>query len=142
MRITLQVCLLAFWCLPAQAQDLPPLEYFTGTYELIARQPGVQGEAVLDWVEITQTPKGLALSACRLGEGVLNPLPQPREGQAEFQGRLNEWELFCHFTSDSDNFPRFTCYALPNRTAKVPGLLTLWPVKWKRPNHAHGCKAN
>ncbi len=135
------ITLLLTTLLPASAgaQGGPPPGYFAGTYEMVGRSPGASGKPLADWLRIEAEEDHLQLKSCRHGNGRLAMTPSEREGAAPLVGSLGDWSLSCHFTNDGNNYPRLTCYATDDDREQVPGLLTLWPAGWERPDHAADC---
>ena len=127
---------------PVLAQTLPEAGYFTGEYELTGRAPGAGGKALLDWVTlVADTQTRFSIKSCHSGEGSVKIGLEEgaHEGASPLEGTLGDWQLFCRFTNDRDNYPRLTCYAVDADEPDVPGLITLWPAHWDRPDHAQGC---
>ncbi len=125
--------------LSVAAQEGPPPGYFAGTYEMVGREPGAAGKPLTDWLRIGAADDHLQLKTCRRGDGRLAMNPSGHEGAAPLVGNLGDWSLSCHFTNDSNNYPRLTCFAVADDSERTPGLLALWPADWERPTHAAGC---
>lgn len=125
--------------LSAAAQEGPPPGYFAGTYEMIGREPGAAGKPLADWLRIDAADDHLQLKSCRRGDGRLALNTSEREGAAPLVGNLGDWSLSCHFTNDSNNYPRLTCFAVADDSERTPGPLALWPADWERPDHAADC---
>lgn len=123
-----------------EGKEGPPPGYFAGTYEVIGRVPGATGEPLSDWLQISARDGQMVLHACRAGNGGLAFNTSTREGAAPLVGSLGDWMLRCHYTNDSNNYPRLTCYAVHEGMDAVPGLLALWPVGWEKPAHAADCE--
>ncbi len=142
MRI-LPLLLAVLLAAPLTAQPFPGPDFFAGSYEVTGRSPGADGLPFSDWLHIQPEagaePDRMILSSCRSGTGGLWPAQLVHEGQAPYEGRLGDWQLFCRFATDSDNYPRLTCYALDSETDEIPGLLTFWPAHWPTPAHAASC---
>lgn len=124
----------------AFAADGPPLEFFAGKYEMLGRAPGSGGMPLLDWVTIDVKGGRLTLNACRAGTGNLEAKTNRDEHEAEFSGMLGSWTLACDYQVDRGNYGRITCYIAPKDADTIPGLVTLWPAHWDRPEHAAGCE--
>lgn len=139
--IAFLTCLIA--SSPVMAQVLPPAAYFNGVYELAGRGPGHDGSAMLDWVtllaETDADDARIMLRSCRSGEGYLERTSSSIEGASPLVGHLADWQLFCRFTNDSDNYPRLSCYAVAKDDPDTPGILALWPAHWDKPAHAVDC---
>lgn len=131
---------LALATAPGFAEEGPPLDFFAGKYELVGRAPGADGMPFLDWVTVDVKGDRLELSACRAGAGNLKIRANRDEHEPVFSGKLGNWDLGCEYQVDRGNYARMTCYFRAQGTDTVPGLLTLWPAHWDRPDHAAGCK--
>lgn len=126
--------------LPVEAQQMPPAEFLSGTYELVGRAPGLDGALVGDIATLSGQGDIVVIESCRMGSGVLQAIPPEHEGDAPWRGSLGDASLLCRFGMDGDNYPRLTCYHVPDADTDAPGLLTFWPLKWDAPTHSSDCR--
>jgi hypothetical protein len=117
---------------PAFTQEVPFPDYFTGTYDLVARVPGVPATALLDRVTISSKDGAfpLILQACTLGQGELTPEAPMHEGGFPMVGQFGDLNLTCDIMNNGDNYPIINCYL--DRAGEF-GLLTLWPTIFDPP---------
>ncbi|WP_192931192.1 hypothetical protein [Gemmobacter serpentinus] len=114
------------WHGPAVAEDqVPPAEYFTGTYQRVGRDGATPPGLVDDLVRIDPGAAGLELRGCAAGADA----PAQRlafDGWGEvpnlLSGGAQDPSLWCLYHNDGNNYPLLNCAAPDGRR------FTLWPV--------------
>ena len=126
-----------------------PIEALYGAYEILGKTPGENGGNYRAWVRIAVEERTLVLDRCFEGERTegsgrlitvgADHMPAVR---FEFFHGKEMLEATCHYHSDFDNLPRFTCYTYPHGNARIetPGLEAYFPIIWPVPIDYFDCR--
>ena len=110
---------------PASAQDVPPAQFFHGSYDIVGRWETSDGRALemLSGRAVMDARSGLSTRLCGLGDGEI-AVTNEYEGGLELSGEVGDGEIGCAIHITGGNYPFLACrYSDAKRQARF----VLWP---------------